>query len=88
MASEDKMLSMHIRRILARKTADMTEMEITCVRGVVQLSGKLKEPRGFRGRLDLKDELESIMDMIRRFPEVRDVTSTVQIEGQSFRVKK
>ncbi len=88
MAVEDKMLAMRIRRVLARKIADMTEMEITCTRGVVHLSGRLKEPRGFKGRLNLQEELDSIVEMVRRVPGVKDVMCTVEIEGQPFRARR
>jgi hypothetical protein len=76
---------MRIRRQLARKTVDMSELEINCTRAVVQLSGKLKEPRGFKGRMNLQEELESIIELIRRIPEVKDIICNVQIEGQPFR---
>lgn len=81
MATEDKVLALKIRRTLARKEVDMALMDINCLSGIVNLSGTLRAMRGFHGRLDLDEELGSIMDLIRRIPGVKDVTSIVRVEG-------
>lgn len=85
MAVEDKMLAMRIRRLLARKAADLSLMEITCAKGVVTLTGEIRAPRGFKGKIDLREELEDIIELIRRMPEVKDVLNTVRSEGVPFR---
>jgi len=35
--------------------------------------------------MNLQEELESIIELIRRIPEVKDIICNVQIEGQPFR---
>ncbi len=85
MATEDKLLAMRIRRYLARKSADISLMEITCGKGMVTLTGELRSPRDLKGKLNLQDEMMEIVDLIRRVPGVKDVTNAVTLEGQSLR---
>lgn len=73
MAAEDRVLAMNVRRHVARYEADMAELDITASRGVVCFSGVLKIPRGFRGHLDLQEQLHHMVDAARRVAGVREV---------------
>ncbi|MBI3923612.1 MAG: BON domain-containing protein [Armatimonadetes bacterium] len=89
MALEDKMMAVAIRRTLARKSVDLSDLQISCSRGIVTLGGAIKEPREFRGHLDMKDEMSSILELIRRIPGVRDVVNTTRLqEASSWRAKR
>jgi len=79
MPADDKFLAMRCRRILAKKECDMALMEIAARHGVIHLTGQLRKPRWYRGYMDLRDELVSIEQMLRRMPEVNDVINEVRI---------
>lgn len=81
MPVDDKFLAMRCRRMLAKKEVDMSMMTISARRGIVHLGGQLRQPRGLTSKLDLKDELASIIDIISHMGQVRDVTCDVQVIG-------
>ena len=81
MPVDDKFLAMRCRRMLAKKTCDMSMMTISARRGVVHLGGELRQARGFGQKQNLKDELASIIEIIKKMGQVRDVTCDVRVIG-------
>ena len=81
MPVDDKFLAMRCRRMRPKKTCDMSMMTISARNGVVHLGGELRQARGFGRKQNLKDELQSIIDIISRMGAVRDVTCDVRVVG-------
>ena len=72
---EDKQTAMHARHSIAKTPADISELNISCAKGVVELSGKLKRPRGFVGNFSVRKEFEIMQVSIRLVHGVKDVVA-------------
>ncbi len=73
MPVEDKLIARHARHSIAKTPIDISQLVISCCRGVVELSGKVKTPRNFAGDLNLRAELRTICDVVRSGNGVKDV---------------
>lgn len=70
------MLAKVCRSTLAKTQLDVSQLEISCTDGNVELSGKVKVPRGFSGHMDLKKEMLAVKNHIRAVRGVREVYDT------------
>ena len=75
--AEDRALSKLVRTALARTTLDVGEVNVGCVDGYVELTGKVRPPRGQKaGSINFKREMETIKQHIRQVRGVKDVYDT------------
>jgi hypothetical protein len=75
MPVEDKLIAMHARHAIARTPADISELVISCCRGVVELNGKVKKPRNYTGQIDLHREFKAMVTHARMAHGVKDVVA-------------
>jgi len=75
MAVEDKQLAMHARHALARSPLDISELVISCSKGMVELNGKVKRPRSASGggEISVEKEFRRMIDMARAVHGVKEV---------------
>lgn len=73
MPIEDKMIAMHARHAIARSMADISELNISCCRGVVELNGKIRRPRNYTGEVNMTKEFHSLINHVRGAQGVKDV---------------
>ena len=71
--AEDKMVSKLARNAMARSVLDISELNVNCVDGYVELTGKVKAPRGHKGDINFKKEMEALKQHIRAVRGVKDV---------------
>ena len=71
--AEDRALAKLVRTALARTTLDVGEVSISSVDGYIELTGKVRPPRGIKGDINFKREMESIKHHIRQVRGVKDV---------------
>ncbi len=71
--SEDRALAKLARTSFARTVLDVGELQVHCVDGYIELTGKVRAPRGYRGDINFKKEMESLKQHIRALRGVRDV---------------
>jgi hypothetical protein len=65
------------RHAIAKTTLDISELNISCGQGgQVELTGKIKLPRGHVGDINVKKEFEVLVNAIRSSRGVRDVYAT------------
>ena len=70
---EDRALAKLARTSFVRTILDVGELQVHCVDGYIELSGKVRAPRGHRGDINFKKEMESLKLHIRALRGVRDV---------------
>lgn len=73
MPVEDKMIAMHARHAIAKTPLDISELTISCYRGCIEMSGKIKRPRNFVGNFNMQKEFETLRQMVRMSHGVKDV---------------
>lgn len=79
---EDKVIAMHARHAIAKTPLDISELVLSCNKGVIDLTGKVKRPRNYASvqGMDVRKELEILIQLIRSSRGVRDVINNrVQI---------
>ena len=79
---EDKVIAMHARHSIAKTPLDISELVLSCNKGVIDLTGKVKRPRNYANpqSMDVRKELEIMTQLIRSSRGVKDVINTrVQI---------
>ena len=73
---EDRALAKACRSALAKTSLDVSQLEIYCVDGNVELSGKVKVPRGHPGGMEMKKEMQALKNHMRLIRGVREVYDT------------
>jgi hypothetical protein len=62
------------RHAIAKSPLDISELNIHCTSGgQVQLTGKIKIPRGHLGEINVRKELENLKNLIRSSRGVKEV---------------
>jgi hypothetical protein len=75
MPVEDKLIAMHARHALAKTPTDISELVISCSRGVIEMNGKVKKPRNYTGHIDLHKEFRTMIGVARGAQGVKDVVA-------------
>ena len=70
---EDRQIAMLARRALAKTELDITQMNIACARGMVELSGTVRAPRNFAGEFNVRKEFRNLITILRGVRGVKDV---------------
>lgn len=74
--SDNHALAKSARNMIAKSILDISELNIACNGGTIELYGKVRPPRGHTGTINMKKEMEHIKDMILAIRGVREVNST------------
>lgn len=70
---DDRAIAKTARGAMARSSLDISELNIVCVGGFVDLQGKVRAPRGSAGTVSVKREFEQIKVLVRSVRGVKDV---------------
>ncbi len=73
---EDRYIAKTARSAAARINLDISELQITCGNGYIEMIGKVRAPRGNSGTISVRKEFQSMIAVIRAVRGVRDVNST------------
>ena len=71
--TENNAIAKSARNAIAKSSLDISELNIACSGGTVELWGKLRAPRGHTGSVNMKKEFEHLQNMILAVRGVRDV---------------
>jgi hypothetical protein len=74
--NEDRALARLCRATFAKTQLDVSQLEVYCTDGNVELVGKVKAPRGLAGVMDLKKEMTALKNHLRGIRGVREVYDT------------
>lgn len=70
---DDMMLVRAVRAAVARNHLDTSELQITSNRGIIELMGKVKTPRGYAGEFNPRKEFQVLQTQVRAVRGVKDV---------------
>ena len=70
---EDRHIAKTARAAAARINLDISELQITCGNGNIDMIGKVRAPRGSSGAISVRKEFQSMITVIRAVRGVRDV---------------
>ncbi|HEX9996669.1 MAG TPA: hypothetical protein VGB45_05970 [Abditibacterium sp.] len=69
---EDRAIAKAARGAMARSVLDISELNVLCTGGFVDLQGKVRAPRGAAGSINVKREFEQIKLTVRSVHGVKD----------------
>lgn len=70
---DDRAIAKSARGAMARSALDISELNIVCVGGFIDLQGKVRAPRGGAGTISVRREFEQIKVLVRSVRGVKDV---------------
>jgi len=70
---EDRALSVALRRHVAKSALDISELIISCSKGIVELNGTVKPPRNTPGEFNARKEFQVLKSQIQNVRGVLDV---------------
>lgn len=73
MSVEDKVIAMNVRRTIVRTTLDISELQIGCIRGVVEMTGRVKPPPNRAGEINVRKEFRTLCDSARSTRGVKEI---------------
>ncbi|RYG72052.1 hypothetical protein EON80_04540 [bacterium] len=69
---EDRAIAKAARGAMARSPLDISELNVICTGGYIDLQGKVRAPRGQAGSVNVKREFEQIKIVVRSVHGVKD----------------
>lgn len=82
MPVDDAQMTRMIQREISRRYVDSSNLDVKAIHGVVYLRGILKALRGHD--VNLEQELEVILRVVRSKPGIREVIADVDLEHKLF----
>jgi len=73
---EDRLLAKNARSMAARSTLDISELNISCMNGTIELMGKVRAPRGGAGTVNVRREFHNLITVVSAVRGVKHVQST------------
>lgn len=70
---EDKVIAMAARRAVAKSSLDISQLQISCARGVIDLTGTIKAPRGYAGDYNVRKEFQALKTTLQGVRGVKEV---------------
>lgn len=70
---EDRALAKTARSAIARTNLDISQLNISCRGGIIELDGKVRAPRGGAGSMNVRKEFQIIKTQIHSMRGVREV---------------
>ena len=70
---EDRALAKAARSAIARTKLDISQLNIVCRGGIVEMDGKVRAPRGESGNVNVRKEFQIVRTQIHAVRGVREV---------------
>ena len=70
---EDRALAKAARSAIARTSLDITQLNIACRGGIIELDGKVRAPRGGAGSINVRKEFQIIKTQMHAMRGIREV---------------
>jgi hypothetical protein len=71
--AEDKVMAGNARRAIAKTALDISQLQVNCSKGVIDLNGIIKAPRGVSGEFNIRKEFQTLVQTLRTVRGVREV---------------
>ena len=85
MSLADASMTRDVLRDLGRRRVDTSNLEVHVQHGVVYLRGRIEKLRGYYADMDLQEELNIILKILRQKMGIHDVVCEVEVAGLTFR---
>lgn len=83
----DSAMTREVLRDISKRSLDISQMSVHVTHGVVHLQGRVDTLRGCYDNVDLHDEMNLIVRLLRQKPGIRDVCCEVDFGGQPLEEK-
>ena len=84
MSVVDAAMTRDVLRDISKRPVDISNLDIHVQHGVIYIRGRMEKVRGYWDDIDLQDELNIILKLLRQKMGVRDVVCEVDIGGLSL----
>lgn len=83
----DSAMTREVLRDISKRPLDISQMSVHVTHGVVHLQGKVERLRGYYEDVDLHEEMNIIVRLLKQRPGIRDVCCEVDMAGLSLHEK-
>lgn len=84
MSVVDSAMTREVLRDISKRPLDISQMSVHVTRGVVHLAGRVEKLRGFYQDIDMHEEMNIIIRLLKQKPGIRDVCCEVDVVGLSL----
>jgi hypothetical protein len=84
---EDSTMTRDVLRDIGKHPVDISELQIHVQHGVVYISGRIGKVRGYYADIDLHEEFQLIVKVLRQKMGIRDVCCDVQLNAETLKEK-
>lgn len=83
----DSAMTREVYRDISKRPLDVSQLNVHVTHGVVQLQGRVEKLRGYYEDIDLQQEMQMIIRLLKQKPGIRDVCCEVDIAGESLNAR-
>ena len=84
MSVVDSAMTRDVLRDISKRSLDISQMTVHVMHGVVHLGGHVERLRGYHDDVDLHEEMNIIVRLLKQKPGIRDVCCEVDLAGLSL----
>lgn len=81
MSVVDSAMTREVLRDISKRPVDISNLNVHVTHGVVQLSGRVEKLRGYHLEVDLREEMNMIVRLLKQKPGIRDVCCEIEFAG-------
>ena len=80
----DSAMTREVLRDISKRSVDISQLQVHVMHGVVHLTGRIDKLRGYYQDINLHEEFNIIVRLLKQKPGIRDVCCEVEIGGESL----
>jgi len=80
----DAAMTREVLRDISKRPVDISQLNVHVTHGVVHLQGRVEKLRGHHDNMDLTEEMNLIVRLLRQKPGVRDVCCEVELVSDAL----
>ena len=84
MSVVDSAMTREVLRDISKRPVDISNLNVHVMHGVVHLAGRVEKVRGYHEDIDLHEEMNIIVRLLKQKPGIRDVCCEVDLVGLSL----
>lgn len=84
MSLVDATMTRDVLRDIVKHPLDISELEVHVQHGVIYLSGRVAKMRGYHENMDLNEEWNVVLRILKQKRDIRDVVCEVQLDGYTL----
>ena len=84
MSVVDSAMTREVLRDISKRPVDISQLSVHVAHGVVYLAGRVEKVRGYYQDIDLHEEMNIIVRVLKQKPGIRDVCCEIDLAGLSL----